>query len=92
MPIFRCKQIYNIAYDFELLTIMYITNLVYVFFSVFKNDADEKGFAQYDELDEDNVEADEYSRSDKPEGSCPKWCMRCPTEKVGVDNNNQRNI
>ena len=71
---------------------MYITNLVYIFFSVFKKDADEKGFAQYDELDEDYGEADEYSRPDKPEGSCPKWCMRCPTEKVGLINSNQRNI
>ena len=49
---------------------------------MFKKDADEKGFAQYDELDEYYGEADEYSRPDKPEGNCPKWCMRCPTEKV----------
>lgn len=50
--------------------------------NVFKKDADEKGFAQYDELDEYYGEADECSRPDKPEGNCPKWCMRCPTDRV----------
>ena len=62
----------------------FIVMCLQLFSSVFKKDADEKGFAQYDELDEYYGEADEYSRPEKAEGHCPKWCMRCPTEKVGV--------
>ena len=65
------------------ITLNIFNKFCHIFYSsVFKKEAEEKGFAQYDELDEYYGEPDEYNRPDNPEGKCPKWCLRCPAEKV----------
>ncbi|XP_052802907.1 vesicular glutamate transporter 1-like isoform X2 [Mya arenaria] len=49
----------------------------------FKRGMEEKGFAQYDELDEVyGGPDDEEPREARPESNCPKLCTRCPCNNM----------